>query len=106
MSVDQNDVVDFVSRAKNGDCVLAISDHLEWGVGDHLLILQEKMNRYLAFIEAGELYEKFPETRGSHVIIKVYCMHPPDDQGVKFLDLARGSIEAAGFGFEFKMLPE
>ena len=106
MAVDQMSVVDFVSRAKNGDCELAISDHLEWGGdGCHLLVLQEKMNRYLAFVESGELYEKFPETRGEHVVIKIYFMHTPDEQGLRFLDLARGSIEGAGFGFEYKMLP-
>ena len=107
MAVDQRDVVDFVSRAPNGDCVLAISDHLEWShKSDHLIVLQEKMNRYLAFIESGELYEKFPHVQGSHVVIKVYCMHEPNEQGIQFFDLARRSIEGAGFGFEYKMLPE
>jgi hypothetical protein len=107
MAVDHAGVVDIFSRAKNGDCVLTISDHLEWGDdGSRLLVLQEKLNRYLAFIESGELLEKFPDTQGSRVIIQVYFMHAPNHDGLKFLGLAQKAIENAGFGFEYKMLPD
>ena len=104
MWVDQAGVVDFVSREPNGDCVLVISDHLPWGRGGtHLLLLQEKLNRYLAYTEAGELYERFPEAKGFPVIMRIYFMHAPDEMGVKFLDLARNAVEGAGFGFEYKV---
>ncbi len=104
MAVDKPDAVDFVSRTREGECELAISDHLRWGGdGSHLLLLQEKLNRYLAFIEAGELVESFPEYIGVPVLIRVYCMFEPDSDGIKFLSLARGLIENAGFHFEYKL---
>jgi hypothetical protein len=105
MSVEQADIVDLVSQAKNGDCVLTISDHLEWTAdGSHLLVLQEKLNRYLAFIESGELVQRFPKYKGVPVRIQVRLKHWPDAIGQNFLQLARSSIEAAGFGFEYKLL--
>ena len=65
MSIDQNRVVDFIGMdlIKN-EIILTISDHLEWGVTDHLVKLQEKLNNYLSFIESGELYEAY-HTRAS-----------------------------------------
>ena len=50
MSIDQNRVVDFIGMdlIKN-EIILTISDHLEWGVTDHLVKLQEKLNNYLLF---------------------------------------------------------
>jgi hypothetical protein len=102
MSVDQTDVVDFVSQAKNGDCILSISDHLEWDDGSHLLVLQEKLNRYLAFIESGELIERFPKYKGVPVTIRIYLKYWPNAMGDKFLQMARNAIEGAGFRFEYE----
>jgi len=105
MAVDQMDVVDFVSTAENGDCHLTISDHLEWeGNDDHMLILQDKLNRYLAFIESGELVEKFPDVAGKRIIIDVRFMHAPTNLGFEFLSRIGKSIDEAGYGFEYKML--
>jgi hypothetical protein len=103
MSVEQTDVVDVVSQAKNGDCILSISDHLEWGDdGSHLLVLQEKLNRYLSFIEGGELVERFPKYKGVPVTIRIYLKYWPNAVGDKFLQMARNAIEGAGFGFEYE----
>jgi hypothetical protein len=53
MSVDQTNIVDFISINSSGNVVLTISDHLEWdNEGRHIYILQEKLNKYLAFIES------------------------------------------------------
>ena len=104
MSVDQNDVVDVVSQAADGKCVLTISDHLKWdGDRSHLLVLQEKLNRYLAFIESGELIEKLPRYNGVPVTIFICFKYPPDSTGERFLELARGAVEGAGFQFEYKV---
>ena len=68
MAVDDQDIVDLVAHDKGGDCLLVISDHLEWDEdNEHLFMLQEKINRYLNFIASGELYDKFPETHLFHI---------------------------------------
>ena len=54
MSVEKIDKVDFVSTTEKGIIRLTISDHLEWASkNEHLLILQNKINAYLNFIESG-----------------------------------------------------
>ncbi|MES9994000.1 MAG: DUF6572 domain-containing protein [Candidatus Thiodiazotropha sp.] len=51
MTIKQTDVVDFISKEKNGNVCLTISDHLEWDEKmEHLYTLQEKINKYLSFI--------------------------------------------------------
>ena len=52
-SIDQTDKIDFVTiEYKTGDVLLSISDHLSWDQdeGEHLLMLQAKLNTYLAFV--------------------------------------------------------
>jgi hypothetical protein len=104
MAVDQMDVVDFVSESADGVCNLTVSDHLEWeGNDEHVLVLQDKLNRYLAFVESGELPQRFPNMAGKRVVIDVRFMYPPSQFGLEFLKRAKQCIEGAGFGFEYKL---
>ncbi len=99
MSVEQTDVVDVVSVDARTDCVvLTITDHLDWNdsVG-HQTVLQKKFNAYLAFVESGEILERYPEAKGRRVSFHVVFKYKPDDEGKKFLARARQVIESAGF---------
>ena len=66
MSVDQTNKIDFGVDKASGDLKLAISDHSPWDEdeGDHLFLMQDKLNAYLSFIESGELFEKVPDAEG------------------------------------------
>ena len=57
MSIEQTDQVDVMSvDGKAGDPVLTVSDHLEWtGTVWFQKILQAKLNKYLSFVESGEI---------------------------------------------------
>ena len=70
-----------------------------------MLLLQEKLNSYLAFLEAGEIYSTYPLAKGREFVIDVICRHRPDPAAEAFLARARSQIEAAGFGFRFGPLP-
>ena len=62
MSIDQADTIDFVTIEKaSGDVLLTISDHLDWdqAEGAHLVLLQNKLNAYLRFIETEKLQKSF-----------------------------------------------
>jgi len=56
MSITETKVVDIIAvpEWEPDNVVLVITDHLEWGdkaqQGEHLLLLQEKINTYIAFI--------------------------------------------------------
>lgn len=107
MSIEQADTVDFVNIDHNsGDVWLTISDHLSWdqGEGEHLLLLQSKLNAYLRFIESGEVFIEFPETRGRKMVINLVGKFSPSEQANLFLEKARIAISNAGFALQFKLM--
>ena len=105
MAVDEPGVIDLIGLEGAGDVVLTVSDHLEWDAGgEHLLMLQEKLNRYLAFIESRELIEQYPAAVGRPVRIDVCCKYAPTNDGEQFLRSARTTIEQAGFSLSWVVL--
>ena len=103
MSVEQRRVVDAVGISKqDGQVILTIADHLPWTPdNEHLLILQDKINDYVAFVESGEIYDSYPQARGRKIEIQVVCQYPPSGEGVRFLELARETVRKAGLHFSF-----
>jgi hypothetical protein len=104
MSIDDLQVVDAIGTEKDGSGVtLTITDHLEGGEAEHLYKLQEKLNTYLAFIESGEIYEAYPDSKGKNIHILAVFKHSPDNTGLEFIDNCRKAIENAGFGFKYEI---
>lgn len=105
MSVEDSRTVDFVSLASEPNTVLlVISDHLDWGRSlDHQLLLQKKLNAYLAFIEGGDLYRRFPKAAGKLVEIRVVLQFEPDVSGEQFMRKAAGSVRRAGFRLSYQV---
>jgi hypothetical protein len=56
------------------------------------------LNSYLAFIESGEIYTKFPSAVGRKIIIRVMGKYPLSDEARKFYHLAGNYINGLGFG--------
>jgi hypothetical protein len=103
MSVDQSEVIDIVSKDKEGSIVLSISDHLDWeNTGEHLRLLQEKINTYLRFLDSGEVYEKYPDARGRPIQIEVMFHYPPSIEARSFLAKVKPIVEDFGYGFRFE----
>jgi hypothetical protein len=107
MSNEQLDVVDFASiDGASGDLWLTISDHLPWvghEEGNHLVLLQSKLNAHLAFIESGEILKKVPEAKGRRVIINVVGKFQLSRQSRIFFEKARAAVEGAGFELRFSL---
>jgi hypothetical protein len=105
--VDDPGVVDAISTDRTtGEVVLTIADHLQWDDhNEHLLALQEKINRYLGFIEAGKLLENYPPSRGKPVRIDVVCKYRPSEEGERFLTLAAEMIGKAGRSLIWRRWP-
>lgn len=108
MSVEQFDVVDIISTDKQtGHVILTISNHLDWAdTIAHQTALQAKFNKYLAFIESGEILAQYPDAKGRPVVIKVVFKYRPDQEGCEFLARAKAVIESAGFGFRHELFAE
>jgi uncharacterized protein DUF6572 len=102
MAVDEPDVIDMMSETKTGHVVLTVSGHLDWRDSLHQYTLQEKLNRYLAFVESGEILKQRPDAAARPIVIQVVCKHEPDAGGRDFLQRACSAIEQAGFEFQYE----
>ena len=107
MSVDNLDVIDIVATVREtGEVVMSITDHLSWRRHDHLVVLEAKINRYLEIIESNHLAEVYPRAKpGVPVRIDVICKYTPSPDGLRFLELARESVVAGGWGFSWSSPP-
>jgi hypothetical protein len=108
MTVENPRVVDFITfDAEAGDIVLAIADPLPWDVDSaHFMALQEKLNVYLAFIESGELVERYPEAAGRRARITLMHRAPLTAVASRFLASAREVVTGAGFDLTWQHLPD
>jgi hypothetical protein len=99
VSIEQLDVVDIIGIDRiTGQVTLTISDHLDWSDSTaHQLLLQSKLNRYLAFVESGEILQSYPQAKDRPIEFEAVFKYPPDEAGLAFLAKARQIIEAAGF---------
>ncbi len=105
MAVDDPGMVDIMSIDPSGAIILTISDHLDWTDSTaHQLKLQEKVNRYLAFVESDEILEQHPDAGNRRIVISVVNRFEPDAAGREFLGRARVVIEKAGLGFQQRSL--
>jgi hypothetical protein len=105
VSIDDPTKIDGAGIDKDGRyVVLMISDQLEWSEeGEHLLMLQEKLNAYDEFIASGALIRKMPKARGLPAIIRIYGKFPLSRQAEKFLESARSIFANDGIAVEFAL---
>jgi len=80
---------------------------MDWNdEGRHLVLLQDKINTYLQFIENGQIEQSYPDAIGRKRSINIVAQHEPTSEGFKFLRLVQNSIEEAGYGFKFELRPD
>ena len=107
MSINETKVVDIIAipELEPDNVLLVIADHLQWGdkieQGEHLLLLQEKINTYIAFIESGELLESYPSAKGKKPKIRINVLYEFPEQAELFITRVAEVLERAGIGFEF-----
>ncbi len=105
MSIDQKDKIDVISTTPNGEVELAISDHLPWDKeNEHLLVLQDKLNSYLMFIESGQIFKSYPTAENKILIIEVVMQYEPNEMGLVFLKRSKEIIENADIQFKWRLL--
>jgi hypothetical protein len=102
MSVENNKVIDYITEKEDAKVVLTISDHLEWDKdNEHLVVLQEKINSYLMAIESGQIYDKYPSSKGKQFVVSITLKYDPNENGKLFLSRVKSILSEAGYGFEF-----
>lgn len=100
MTIEDASIVDAIgTNQETGTVHLSVFAHLQWDRRAKLL-LEEKINRYLGFIEADELAEVYPSGSGRQIAIDVYCKFRPTDDVVAFFGQA--AAVAAEYGAELR----
>ncbi len=99
MAIDDTNKIDILFKDREDHAVLVIADHLDWEEfdgGEHLLLLQEKLNTYLAFVDGGQMMKERPDLKGLPVVIQVDAMHAPSEKALQFYRVAGKAVADAG----------
>ena len=104
MSIEDTRKVDTIGvEKKTGEVILTIADHLEWDDEQrHLLLLQDKINTYISFVESGELIQVYPDAQGRRVAISVVGKHKASPSAIRFFLKVKDTIEPKGISFRFE----
>lgn len=108
MGLRDLDIVDLVAIDEStGYVVLIIEDDEEWFFqGEHLILLEEKINTYLRYIEDGELFELYPQAKERGIVIKIIGKYPFTRLGEVFIEKVNKILEKAGYGFQYISNPD
>ena len=105
MAIEKTKVIDAIGIDKiTGEAKISIIDSLNWDdEKKHVLLLQEKINSYLRFVESGEVYIKFPEAKERKIIFDIIGKYPLSKLGEQFFSHAKNTIINAGFDLTFNV---
>jgi hypothetical protein len=112
MSIRKTRVVDSLGIEKgSGDIVLTVIDDEGWtNEHEHLHLLQEKLNSYLAFLESGEVYEQLAtelgrtNAKGLPIKVSILAKYPLPAHAQEFLRFAQEMFSGAGFSLTHRVL--
>jgi len=108
MSILDTNVVDVIGiDAPNGIARLGISDHLRWDEDghNHLVLLQDKINTYLVYLESGQVYENNPNTKGCKFEIELVAKYELSREALDFFEQAQVIVRGAGFDLSYRVPP-
>lgn len=99
MSICEENKIDWMGATENGECLkLCIYDHLDWeDEYIHLLMLQDKINAYLAFLEDEQWKAYAPESFDfKYAMIEVQFLHEITENCEKYLQYAQDQVGQLG----------
>ena len=107
MAIDNIKVIDGMGINKEEDAImLLLCDHLPWEgenapkVVDHLLLLQKKINAYVAFLESGQYKEKYPSLEPKMAVIDIRFQYEIPETCEQFLQTVQDRIGELGILLE------
>ena len=107
MAVNNLKVIDGIGTNKEQDAImLLLCDHLPWEgdtapkVVDHLLLLQNKINAYVAFLESGQYKEKYPMLDVKMAVIDIRFQYDIPKTCEQFLQTVQERLGELGIKIE------
>jgi hypothetical protein len=78
---------------------------LDWGDEyGHLRLIQAKINKYMQFLESGEINEAYPQSLGKKCVIEVVGKFALSKAAEEFFQQATAIVSDAGFSLRFRKL--
>ncbi len=107
MAIDNIKVIDGMGMNKEQDAImLLLCDHLPWEgedalkIVDHLLLLQKKINVYVAFLESGQYKEKYPALEPKMAVIDIRFKYDIPEMCERFLQTVQEQLGELGIKIE------
>lgn len=100
MTILETNVIDTIS-IENNTCILTIADHLEWTDNTHLILLQNKINSYIHYIESEHLYTHTSPNDYSSISIQLIYKFSPPSKEKNILLLFQEKLNELGIEFTY-----
>lgn len=120
MSILDKEIIDGVASTSDGlGIALFLSDHLEWtddqidedcdyeqmlfNEYEHLMLLQDKINSYIAFLENKQYEEidKFKNNQFQYGVIQIHFKYELTENAKKFLNAVQAQINPIGIEIKY-----
>lgn len=109
MAVDNANVVDGIGidKERNAVCLL-LTDHLAWtgddentlSEYDHLMLLQNKINGYISYLESKQYEQQYPDVDFNMAVIEIHFKYDITGNCEKFLNSVQDQIGQYGIKVE------
>lgn len=106
MAIDNVNVIDGIAIDKdNKSLYLLLTDHLAWSGNDalseyeHLMLLQDKINAYISYLETRQYEEQYSEEI-TMAIIEIHFKYDITESCEKFLNTVQNQIGQYGIKIE------
>lgn len=97
MSVEDPNVIDFVTQDSDGTAVLVLVEGRPWdGSRQRLLELEEKLGNYDSYVFEGRLAAQYPALAEKPVVVELRCVSQPDPITADFIEKMRARLREKG----------
>lgn len=96
MAIDNTEVIDATAYEGN-KLILQLYDHLEFDdeiINDHMLMLQDKLNAYIWFIDSKQYEETYPDANLSVYEIQIKFKYQPSDFCIEYLNHVNNKLSS------------
>ena len=103
--VENPQVLDLITvDPASGDVILVMVERRRWGESPlQLKQIEEKINRYLAYVLDGFLAEHHPTYVGKKARIRLDCAEAPHGEAARFVEAATHAVQGEGLDFEVRV---
>lgn len=107
MAIDDPNVIDGIAidESRKAVCLL-LTDHLAWsGKGslneyDHLILLREKLNAYISYLETRQYEEQYPREELAMAVIELHFQYDITENCERFLHTVQDQVGPYGIQIE------